>query len=683
MVDKEVHDALAAFVAERDWAQFHTPENLAKSISIEAAELLECYQWNAEADPKRIREELADVLTYCLLLADRIGVDPAQIVLDKLEVTKKKYPVDKAKGSSKKLDFSKDAVTAWRAHDESHRNWPVVYVLDDGHNTTRAGSNQLRDIYVGESLNAAGRLRQHLETPTKQHLKNIHVIFDKRFNKSVCLDLESYLIKMLAGDGANRVLNRNNGITDSRYFQRELYREGFRNIFERLRADGVFTRGLDEIENSDLFKLSPFKALTSDQAASVEEIVKGLLADLENGTNSMIVIQGDPGTGKTVAAIYLIKLLVDIQTFTTLEDLDSDARFATFFTDTNKGLLQDLRVGLVVPQQSLRSSIKAVFKKTPGLHPSMVMSPFDVGEADGTFSLLLVDETHRLNQRANQASGVLNAKFATITKELFGGEDFSKTQLHWIRAKSRHQIFLLDAAQSVRPADLPSELLSDLVADARATRRHFQLRTQMRVRAGSDFVSYVRWILDPHPLELPRMRRDFGDYDFRTFDCVARMRDEIFQRDAEVGLSRMVAGFAWEWRTKKDKTAFDIVIGDTQLRWNGTPTDWISSRNALEEVGSIHTVQGYDLNYVGVIIGRDLRFDPARRRLFIDRDSYFDKKGKENNPALGKKYSDDDLMRFITQIYAVLMTRGIRGTYVYACDPGLREYLKGLIPFHS
>ncbi|RSL96439.1 hypothetical protein CDV31_013475 [Fusarium ambrosium] len=581
------------------------------------------------------------------------------------------------------LDFSKDAVTTWKAHDERHSNWPVVYVLDDGRGTTQGSSNQLRDIYVGESLNAAGRLRQHLDTPAKQHLKNIHVILDEKFNKSVCLDLESYLIKMLAGDGANRVLNRNNGITESRYFQRELYREGFRNIFERLRADGVFTRGLDEIKNSDLFKLSPFKALTDDQADSVEEIVKGLLTDLESDTESMIVIQGDPGTGKTVAVIYLIKLLVDIQTFTTLEDLDSDARFATFFTDTNRGLLKDLRIGLVVPQQSLRSSIKAVFKKTPGLHPSMVMSPFDVGQADGTFSLLLVDETHRLNQRANQASGVLNAKFPTITRELFGGDDISKTQLDWIRAKSRHQIFLLDVAQSVRPADLPSELLSGLVADARASRRHFQLQTQMRIQAGPDFVSYIRWILDPRPLSLPRVRRDFGDYDFRIFDCVARMRDEIFQRDAEVGLARMVAGYAWEWKTKKDKKAFDIEIGDTRLRWNSTPTDWISSSNALEEVGSIHTVQGYDLNYVGVIIGLDLRFDPRRRRLFIDRDSYFDKKGKENNQVLGKTYSDDDLLRFITQIYAVLMTRGIRGTYVYACDSGLREYLKGLIPFHS
>ena len=104
MVSKAVHDTLTAFVAERDWAQFHTPENLAKSVAIEAGELLECFQWGSEADPKRVREELADVLTYCLLLANRIGADPEQIVLEKLEITRKKYPVDKARGSSKKYD---------------------------------------------------------------------------------------------------------------------------------------------------------------------------------------------------------------------------------------------------------------------------------------------------------------------------------------------------------------------------------------------------------------------------------------------------------------------------------------------------------------------------------------------------------------------------------------------------
>jgi len=97
-------DALRAFVAERDWAQFHSPENLAKSISIESAELLELFQWNGDADEQRLRDELADVLTYCILLADRIGADPQQLVLDKLEQTRAKYPAEKARGRSEKYD---------------------------------------------------------------------------------------------------------------------------------------------------------------------------------------------------------------------------------------------------------------------------------------------------------------------------------------------------------------------------------------------------------------------------------------------------------------------------------------------------------------------------------------------------------------------------------------------------
>ena len=104
MVQTSTRSVIAAFVAERDWGQFHTPENLAKSICIEAGELLECFQWSTEADPSRVRDELADVLTYCLLLAAKLGVDPDQIVLDKLAVTREKYPVDKARGSSAKYD---------------------------------------------------------------------------------------------------------------------------------------------------------------------------------------------------------------------------------------------------------------------------------------------------------------------------------------------------------------------------------------------------------------------------------------------------------------------------------------------------------------------------------------------------------------------------------------------------
>lgn len=101
---RPVHTVLRQFVADREWNKFHTPENLAKSISIEAGELLECFQWDGSADHSRIAEELADVLTYCLLLADKLDVDADQIVLDKLEVTRSKYPVDRSRGRSTKYD---------------------------------------------------------------------------------------------------------------------------------------------------------------------------------------------------------------------------------------------------------------------------------------------------------------------------------------------------------------------------------------------------------------------------------------------------------------------------------------------------------------------------------------------------------------------------------------------------
>ncbi len=99
---EEVTKAIKDFNSERDWDQFHSPENLAKSISIEAGELLECFQWNNNYDEDEVKEELADVFNYCFLMADKLGVNPKEIILEKLEKTRKKYPVEKAKGVSTK-----------------------------------------------------------------------------------------------------------------------------------------------------------------------------------------------------------------------------------------------------------------------------------------------------------------------------------------------------------------------------------------------------------------------------------------------------------------------------------------------------------------------------------------------------------------------------------------------------
>lgn len=557
--------------------------------------------------------------------------------------------------------FNAHALKSWAPQDPRYSNWPVVYVIDN--------DDRQPSVYVGETVNAANRMKQHIDGKQKTNLRSVRVILDETFNKSVCLDLESHLIRWLAGDGQFTVMNRNEGIIDANYFGRDDYRSTFREIFDQLKAEGVFTRSIPEIENDDLFKLSPFKSLTYEQAAAVEDVLEGFFAEI--GHTSTSVIEGQPGTGKTIVAIFLLKLLVDIQNYDESDGPEPDSVFAELFTAENKKALENFRGAMVIPQQSLRESVRRVFHKTPGLSKKMVLSQWDVAKSDLHFDLLIVDEAHRLNQRANQASGVLNRDFRDLNVKLFGTDDQSRSQYDWIVAKSTQRILLVDAAQSVRPADLPRETIERIVRDARTEHRYYRLATQMRVKADADYVGTVRAFLRGEDVRMP----DLGEYDFRVFDNVAAMRAEIFAQDAKHGLARMVAGYAWDWTSKKDPTAFDMTLDGVGLQWNRTAKDWINSPTSLHEVGSIHTTQGYDLNYVGVIIGPDLR---ATAQGFVTQPEWIaDKKGKENN-SRRTEYSDAELLEYITNIYGVLLTRGIRGTYVYATDPGVRQRLRRL-----
>ena len=208
-------------------------------------------------------------------------------------------------------------------------------------------------------------------------------------------------------------------------------------------------------------------------------------------------------------------------------------------------------------------------------------------------------------------------------------------------SRVEHQIFLLDTAQSVRPADLPRSVLDvRWSTEARTANRRFELTSQLRVAGGSDYIGYIRQLLSdqaPEPLAFP-------DYDFRLFDDLGELHAELAARETEHGLARLVAGYAWKWHSQKDRSRYDIEIDGLRLQWNTTDVDWVNSPTATSEVGSIHTIQGYDLNYAGVIIGRDLRWDEGRKRLWFDRTNHFDAKGTQNNPRLGITYTDEDLL---------------------------------------
>lgn len=196
----------------------------------------------------------------------------------------------------------------------------------------------------------------------------------------------------------------------------------------------------------------------------------------------------------------------------------------------------------------------------------------------------------------------------------------------------------------------------------------------MQTVESDKYLSLIRTIFDNKPIiddDVP----EFGDYDFRIFTDLNDMYAALCKREKEYGLCRMLAGYAWPWRSKVDRcddAPYDIELDDMQLRWQRNPISWMHSPSALDEVGMIHSVQGYDLNYAGVIIGPDVGLDDSGE-YYVNRQQYYDRRGKANNYLLSNITSDEQLRRYVANIYRVLLTRGIRGTYVYAESSGLAE----------
>ena len=535
-------------------------------------------------------------------------------------------------------------------------DWPVVYVL-----------NNDNEAYIGETVNMQNRSEQHLKNPDKQRMTKVHVITDDTFNKSVILDLESFLIKYAASDKKYDLLNGNGGVSNHNYYDKKHYEDQFDEIWEQLRKQKLARHTIDEIEASDLFKYSPYKALSPDQYRAMTSILVGLYMEELQGRSSCTVVQGGPGTGKTVLAVYLLKLLADNNTNGQF-DIEMDEAPEEFIEkhENLSATFKGMKIGMVVPMQALRKTISGVADHIRNLDKSMILKPTDV--VNEKYDLLIVDEAHRLHRRKALSQ---YPKHDSINEALDLGKD--GTELDWILACSKHQILFYDRNQSVRPSDIQPQDIEALLKSSSEERvvSQYSLETQFRCKAGDAYIRYIGRILSNDP---PESRESFEGYDFRLFNDPNDLITSIKALEDKEKLCRTVAGYAWEWKSKKDKKAYDFDFNGKQYRWNSTLLDWVNSDKAIDEIGCIHTIQGYDLNYAGVIIGPDVYYDKVTREIKISQKDYKD--------SLGRTVDGDMelLRRQILNVYYTLLTRGTKGTYVYACDDALREYLSKYIP---
>ena len=316
---------------------------------------------------------------------------------------------------------------------------------------------------------------------------------------------------------------------------------------------------------------------------------------------------------------------------------------------------------------SLRESLKAVFNKVPGLKASMVLSPSDTFKSVDKYDLLIVDEAHRLRRYKN--IGWLGA-FKKNNQKL--GLDDSGTELDWILANSKNQLFFYDSAQSVKPSDIDSSKFSELIRNKDSL--ILELKSQMRVQGGNNYIEFVDNLLHVKRTEGIKYQED--DYELLIFDNFKDLYKELEKKENEFGLCRMIAGYSWPWKSnpKQDPpphpSTTDIDLDGLSFKWNSTDKDWINSGNAFNEIGCIHTTQGYDLNYTAVIFGKEINFDRNSNEITIDASKYFDLNGKNGISDI------NTLKAYIVNIYKTIMYRGIRGTYVYAYNEELRDYLK-------
>ncbi|MBN3967202.1 DUF2075 domain-containing protein [Pseudomonas gregormendelii] len=384
---------------------------------------------------------------------------------------------------------------------------------------------------------------------------------------------------------------------------------------------------------SGLMKGKPEFILIDDQKATFESaLASASQATIE--APKVLIIEGGPGTGKTVLAINLLVRL------------------------TALSLLSKYVSKNAAPRKVYESKLIGTVKRT---HFSNFFSGSGafIGTEPNTYDALIIDEAHRLNEKSG----------------LYG--NLGENQIKELINSAKCSIFFIDEDQRVTLSDIGSKQAIRAFAKAKgATVEEYVLSSQFRCSGSDGYVAWLDDVLEIRPTAHPLL--DTSDYEFKVFDSPQAMHAAIEQKN-HGNKARVVAGYCWPWLSKKDSKASDIVIGDDYARqWNLDQDGslWIIAENSIEQVGCIHTCQGLEVDYIGVIIGPDL---VVRNGQVVtsphDRDKHDKsirgwKKLMKEQPVLAQQETD----LIIKNTYRTLMTRGMKGCFLYCTDPETAQY---------
>lgn len=380
--------------------------------------------------------------------------------------------------------------------------------------------------------------------------------------------------------------------------------------------------------------------LMDNQKVVFEKIRKTVFKKMLSGKKNVFIIKGGPGTGKSVLAINLLVKL-------------NSAGYVTQYVSKNSAPREVYQVKL--KGNYTQKYIGSLFKGS-GCFIDSQKDEIDV---------LLVDEAHRLNEK----SGIFKNKGENQIKEIINSAKLS--------------VFFIDEEQRVTLSDIGSiDEIRRLAKEAGANVIEDELTAQFRCN-GSD--GYLNWIDDV--LELKNTANFDGfdfDYEIEVVDNPSEMREKILEKNKVNNKARLLEGYCWDWISKGNYNNYDIVFPEYnfKMKWNLTSKEpWAIGKNSVNEIGCIHTCQGLEFDYVGVIIGEDLRYE--NNRVISD----FSKRAKTDQSLKGikKLYKNDKEKalekadEIIKNTYRVLMTRGMKGCYIYCVDKELQKYIKDRI----